>query len=181
MAKDNTCLFHSVCYGLKLGFSGHILRQKLYDFLMLNKTIYENIKNYFGNQEHKEYAVAMKHKDFWGGPPELKLMSVKYQCNFYVYIVTKIASDEPFADSMYTRIASYEYTDRVNSEDTVHLLLENDSHYCVLDDTIMMDASSIPPKELKRTRKHINGSDKGIKRAYDQLSVIIIEYKSMLF
>jgi hypothetical protein len=79
---------------------------------------------------------------------------------------------KPFSDSKYTRVASYEYTNESESLGTVHLLLENYNHYCVLNDTIVMVKSSISPKMCESQK---NSQDvmraKALKRTRDQMSV----------
>jgi hypothetical protein len=172
MAKDHSCLFHAICYGLKLKYDGHILRRKLYEYVTANPSAYDNIKDYYDNYSHKEYGIVMKQKDYCGGPPELQLISQKYKCNLYVYIETKMKRSEPFSDSKYTRVASYEYTNESESLGTVHLLLENYNHYCVLNDTIVTEKSSISPKMCESQK---NSQDvmraKALKRTRDQMSV----------
>jgi hypothetical protein len=81
--------------------------------------------------------------------------------------------DEPFSDSMYTRVASYEYTNESDTQGTVYLLLENCNHYCILDDTIVMEKSSILPNVCKKGQKHSHDAmgAKAVKRAWDQMSV----------
>jgi hypothetical protein len=172
MPKDHSCLFHAICYGLKLQYDGHILRRKLFEYVTANPAAYDNIKDYYDNYSHKEYGIVMNHKDYWGGPPELQLISQKFKCNLYVYIETKMKKDEPFSDSKYTRVASYEYTNKSDSQGNVQLLLENYNHYCVLNDCVVMEKTSILPKGCE-SQKHSQGTlrAKAVKRAWDQLSV----------
>jgi hypothetical protein len=72
MAKDHSCLFHAISYGLKLKYDGHILRRRLYEYVTSNPVAYDNIKDYYDNYSHTEYGIVLKHKDYWGGPPELQ-------------------------------------------------------------------------------------------------------------
>jgi hypothetical protein len=178
MPKDHSCLFHAVCYGLRLKYDGHLLRKNLYHFLLNNSNMLllwplnrTSSKSDYLSTEYGQtvngYGENLRQNHFWGGATELTIMKSQLKCNFYVYIVTNMNSTGPFSDSKYTRVASYEFVPEATSVQNVHLLHENGSHYVVLKDVSVMTSSTITPITVLQDKDH----KKEKKRAYDLLSV----------
>lgn len=139
MDGDNSCLLHSICYSLRLGFTGHIHRVKLYNYLMsLNpRTVFNWTSTYTRVLEDEileswkcsipQYGDLMRQSHWWCGALELTLLSNYLKCNIYVYKADAENS------KTYTRIAIYK-TASLNP--SVNIVWVNGCHYDVLEDTV---------------------------------------------
>eukprot|EP01035_Chromulina_nebulosa_P020727 gene20727-26871_t len=126
---DGSCLFHSMSYGLRNGYTASRLRMEICNYIRNNPNIKisdtplsEWVK-WDSNMSCSEYARKMSSGS-WGGGIEMACCSLMFRCNIHVY--------ERHSD-YYKRISAFDYPDMPNERPVIRVLYGGGVHYDALD------------------------------------------------
>ena len=88
---DGSCLFHSLCFGLKDGSTAHVLRRQICSFIEQNPNVEisgDPLKEWVlwdSGSSVSAYSRRMMQSGVWGGGIEMAALSLMKHCNVYVY------------------------------------------------------------------------------------------------
>ncbi|POM78476.1 OTU ovarian tumor protein-like cysteine protease [Phytophthora palmivora] len=105
MPADNSCLFHSIGYGLGKGREGNgpMMRQLIKDTILADPEKYSEV--FLGRPVYEYCAWIMDDKS-WGGEIELSILSTYYKVEMVVFDVTSMSrlcygEDQGFTQRMF--------------------------------------------------------------------------------
>jgi len=126
---DGSCLFHSLCHGLRDGSTANALRRQVCSFIESNPSLEISdspLKEWVlwdSGSSVAAYCRRMAQGGVWGGGIEMAAVSHMKRCNVFVY---------QLGGSGYKRISSFEF-DRNPEAKVVRVLYGGGVHYDALE------------------------------------------------
>lgn len=124
---DGSCLFHSLCFGLRDGTTASVLRAQISSFVIRNpdfeisETPLSDWVRWDSNTSHEAYARSIAASG-WGGGIEMAVVSHLKSVNIHVY-------ERQYGVAGYKRISAFDHQVSPAKKKTIRVLYGGRNHY----------------------------------------------------